>query len=260
MATDTELLLDDAIKCARSAGAAAMRYFRQATSIESSNKLNDSDIVTIADRVSEKTIIDYVSLKYPDHSILSEESDGKRGSGAWQWVIDPIDGTSNFFSGLPLWSVSIGIEYNGITEIGVVYLPAIDELFYARRGYGAFLNGNQISVSNEHVLSKVLVSTGFPVDKDTNRDNNLDSVARILPFVRDLRRLGAASVDMCYVASGFLGGFWEMNLHVWDICASTLILKEAGGFVSNYRSDRNISIVCGNRPIHDKLLDILINK
>ena len=255
--TDRERLLDDAIRCARLAGTAAMEYFRQKDRIESRNKLNDSDIVTVADRVSESIIKDFITRHYPEHSIMSEESELIDGDAPWRWVIDPIDGTSNFFAGLPLWSVSIGLEYRGATEIGVVYIPVLDELFYSSRGCGAFLNGRRITVAKENTLSKVLVSTGFPVDKATNINNNLDSVERILPKVRDLRRLGSASIDMCYVAAGYLGGYWELNLHLWDICASTLIVNEAGGTVTRYRDDRNISVVCGNEKIHDQLLDIL---
>ena len=249
----TDRLLDDLIDCSRRAGAKAMEYFRSSGEIENHNKLNDSDIVTVADKASEAVIKAFIAEHYPAHSIVSEESEATCGSEPWRWVIDPIDGTANFFAGLPLWAISIGVQHEGVTVAGVVYMPATGELFCAARGRGAWMGGKPVRVGSETSLKRVLVSTGFPVDKDTNPDNNLDIAARVLPCVRDIRRLGAASVDMCYVAAGYLGGYWEMNLHEWDICASTLILEEAGGCCSSYRGDRGIAIVCGNRSIHDQL-------
>lgn len=139
----------------------------------------------------------------------------------------------------------------------MVYLPATDEMFHAVRGEGAWLNGRRIHVSAEQSLSRSLVSTGFPVDKNVNPDNNLDNLARILPLVRDIRRLGSATVDMCYTAAGFLGGYWELNLHEWDVNAATLIVEEAGGICTRFRRDRGISIVCGSPAIHDQLLPLL---
>ena len=246
-------ILLDALSMARAAGAVQLRYFR-GNELDVTTKLNDADVVTAADKASEKLIISEIHRLYPGHSILSEESGTEEGSdSSWRWVIDPLDGTTNFSSGLPGFAVSIGVEHNGVTEVGVVFAPYLNELFHAVRGEGAWLNGEPISCSDCSSLSRAVVSTGFPIDKDTNPDNNLDVAARVLPCVRDIRRLGAASVDMCYVAAGYLGGYWEMNLHEWDICASTLILEEAGGCCSSYRGDRGIAIVCGNRSIHDQL-------
>lgn len=249
--------VDDVMHCARLAGTTAMSYFRHKDILEVHNKLNDSDIVTIADKECERCIMDYIKDKFPLHAILSEESGDIDGDAECRWVIDPIDGTTNFFSGIPVWGISIGVERNGITEIGVVYNAATDEMFYAERGKGAYLNGTPICVTQQTKLSRVVVATGFPVDKDINPDNNLDNLAEILPHVRDIRRLGAASVDLCYTAAGYLGGYWEMNLHEWDINAGILILKEAGGVCTHFRSDRNISIVCGAPAIHDQLLEML---
>lgn len=234
-----------------------MKYFRSGNDIGMHNKLNDSDIVTIADKESERIIKDFIRTNFPDHAILSEESGETDGTTSYRWVIDPVDGTTNFFAGIPFWAISIGVEYRDRTEIGVVYLPATGELFHAVRGKGAFLNGKPIRVSAETHLSRSVISTGFPVDKDTNPDNNLDNLAAIMPLVRDMRRLGSAASDMCYVAAGFLNGYWELNLHEWDVNAATLIVEEAGGICTRFRPDRGISLLCAPPAIHDQLLPIL---
>ena len=249
--------LDSIIECARNAGKTAHSIMLSSEGMEMHNKLNDSDIVTTADNECESYIKEFIKSHYPSHSILSEESGETQGIATYRWVIDPIDGTTNFFSGIPLWGISIGVELNGETVIGVVYLPATDELFYAEKGKGAFLNGKRIHVSDQSKLSRSVISTGFPVDKDSNPDNNLDNLAAVLPLVRDIRRLGAATADICYTAAGFLGGYWELNLHEWDVNAGLLILTEAGGKSTRFRDDRNISIVCGSPEIHDQLLPLL---
>lgn len=234
-----------------------MKYFRSGNDIGMHNKLNDSDIVTIADKESERIIKDFIRTNFPDHAILSEESGETDGTTSYRWVIDPVDGTTNFFAGIPFWAISIGVEYRDRTEIGVVYLPATGELFHAVRGKGAFLNGKPIRVSSETHLSRSVISTGFPVDKDTNPDNNLDNLAAIMPLVRDMRRLGSAASDMCYVAAGFLNGYWELNLHEWDVNAATLIVEEAGGICTRFRPDRGISLLCAPPAIHNQLLPLL---
>lgn len=250
-------MIDDIIRCARGAGEIAMSYFRGRRVMDIQNKLNDSDIVTTADKECEAHIKNFIRDNYPAHSILSEESGVTDGVSDYRWVIDPIDGTSNFSAGLPLWAISIGVEHNGRTEYGVVHLPATGETFHAVRGCGAFLNDTDIHVSSEKRLSRSLISTGFPVDKDVNPDNNLDNLIRILPLVRDIRRLGSASVDMCYTAAGFLDGYWELNLHEWDVNAAALIVEEAGGLCTRFRADRNISVLCAPPAIHDRLLPLL---
>lgn len=250
-------MIDDIIRCARGAGEIAMSYFRGHRKMDIQNKLNDSDIVTTADKDCETYIKKFIRENYPSHSILSEESGVTESGREYRWVIDPIDGTSNFSAGLPLWAISIGVEHRGETVYGVVYLPATGELFHAVRGRGAFLNGTDIHVSSQEKLSRSLISTGFPVDKAVTTDNNLDNLIRILPLVRDIRRLGSASVDMCYTAAGFLEGYWELNLHEWDINAAALIVEEAGGVCTRFRDDRNISILCAPPAIHSQLLPLL---
>ena len=249
-------LLLDAMSWAREAGAVHMRYFR-GNELDIQSKLNDSDVVTAADKAAEKVLIDHIKASYPDHSILSEESGEETHGSGFRWVIDPLDGTTNFSQGLPLFSVSIGIEHDGETVVGVVFAPYLNELFHAVRGEGAWLNGEPVKVSGKTALDKSVVATGFPVDKDSNPDNNLDNVERVMPRVRGLRRLGSAAIDLCYVAAGFLDGYWELNLHAWDASAGLLILEEAGGCYTHFRTDRNISVLAGTPAIHDILLPML---
>lgn len=257
MATIFDPTIEEIKKLARGAGEIALRYFRHKSMMHVANKFNDSDIVTAADKASDAYIREYISSHYPHHSILSEETGESVGDEGWRWVIDPIDGTTNFYSGIPFWAISIGLELNGVQEMGVVYMPYTDEMFSARRGKGAYLNDRRINVSEETKLSRCVVSTGFPVDKDTNPDNNLDNFAEIMPLVRDIRRLGSSASDTCYVAAGFQNAYWELNLHEWDINAATLIVKEAGGEVVRFRHDRGISILCGNKTICDEILSHL---
>ena len=256
MNTDYTSILLNAISWAREAGAVHLRYFR-GNELAIQSKINDSDIVTAADKAAEKLLIDHIRTTYPEHSILSEESGEDEHCGEYRWVIDPLDGTTNFSQGLPLFCVSIGIEHNGETVAGVVYAPYLDELFHAVKGEGAMLNGSPVKVSGKTRLDHSVVSTGFPIDKDTNPDNNLDNVAEIMPKVRGLRRLGSAAVDICYCAAGFLDGYWEMNLHEWDVNAAMLILAEAGGVAESFRDDRNVSIVAGTPEIKRQLAALI---
>ena len=193
-------MITDLIECARGAGEIAMRYFRNHDITNVDNKLNDADIVTTADKECERYIRDFIEHRYPGHSVLAEESGLSMHDSDYRWVIDPIDGTTNFYAGIPFFAVSIGVEYKGDTKYAVVYNPALCELFHAVKGEGAYLNGKRIHVSGEPHLSKCVLCTGFPVDKNVNPDNNLDNFITILPRVRDMRRLGSASVDICYVA------------------------------------------------------------
>lgn len=238
----TGQLLQDSIKWAKEAGRIQMEYFR-GDRLDIRSKFNDSDIVTAADKASEDAIVAEIRKKYPEHSILSEESGGDKNLGDYRWVVDPLDGTTNFSSGLPNFCVSIGLRYKGETIVAVVFAPYLGELFTAVRGEGAYLNGKRIRVRDERVLGHAVVSTGFPVDKDVSTDNNLDNVARVLPRVRGMRRLGAAALDICYVGAGFLDAYWELNLYEWDVCAALLIAEEAGAKADFFRSDRNVSVL-----------------
>lgn len=241
---DLDLLLPEVISWARGAGAIQMSYFRTGR-LDTRAKLNDADIVTAADAACEKFITARITEAFPEHSILSEESGEHLGCDSeWRWVVDPLDGTTNFNAGLPLFCVSIALQHHGETVLGVVYAPRLDELFTAVRGDGARLNGEPVHVAAEEGIARMVVATGFPVDKGVSADNNLDNLARVMPQVRGLRRLGSAALDMCYVAAGILDAYWELNLHQWDVAAAELIVAEAGGVARRFRPDSQERNVC----------------
>ena len=250
-------ILADAILMARGAGEVQLQFFRS-NELEIATKQNDFDVVTAADKASERLLVDCINRLYPDHSILTEESGySSHGNREWEWVIDPLDGTTNYSSGLPWFNVSIGVKHNGKTVAGVVYAARLGEMFCATLGGGATLNGTPIAPSGTPLLSKAVVATGFPYDKATNPDNNLDNFKRIMPVVRGLRRLGSAALDICYVAAGFLDAYWEMNLNEWDVCAAMLIAHEAGAYADRFRPDRNWSVLASNKVLEPQLTAIL---
>lgn len=256
MTTDYDRLLLDAVGLARRAGALQIESFRKGH-LEVHAKLNESDIVTRVDAACDALITGYISSHYPDHSILAEESGSDERGAEYLWVIDPLDGTTNYAAGLPVFAVSIGIKYRGQTVVGVVYAPYLDELYTAVRGRGAFFNGEPIRVSGKDRLDRAVLATGFPVDRNVNPDDNTSEFRRVLSGARAVRCNGAASMDLCYTASGVMDGFWEMNLHEWDVCAGLLIVKEAGGEWSHYRCDRNVAVVAGTPAIHNLILPLI---
>ena len=246
-------MLLNAISWARQAGEIQLDNFRH-RDIGSTIKSSRADIVTEIDSLCEELIVHNIKDIYPTHSIIAEEScPDAIADSEYTWVIDPLDGTTNYLSGLPFFSISIAVYHHGTPIIGVVHAPKLDEIFHAVKGGGAFLNGHPIAPSTTAKLADAVVATGFPVDKTTNPDNNLDNVARVMPQVRGLRRLGSAAIDLCYVAAGFLDGYWELNLHQWDIAAGQLICNEAGACVQKLRNDRGESIIAASKPIFELL-------
>lgn len=250
-------LLTEAVSVAREAGEALLSFFRH-PGLHVDPKLCEADIVTEADRASEAIILDYLRRQHPTHAILSEES-GASGSAEaeWEWVIDPLDGTTNFSEGLPTWAVSIGIRRHGKAVAGVVHAPYLRETFTAIRGGGAQLNGATVHCRRNELMERAVVSTGFPVDKAVNPDNNVAELVTVLPLVRGMRRLGSAALDLSYVGAGFLDGYWEMNLHEWDVCAGELIATEGGALCRRYRSDRNVSLCAATPAIFNQLYPLL---
>lgn len=234
--------LQNAIAMARAAGDIQLEFFRT-THLDTHIKQNDSDVVTAADKACEKLIKDMIHEKYPAHGIIAEESGSENADREWRWVIDPLDGTTNFSQGLPVFSVSIALEHNGKAVVGVVYAPYIGELFHAVRAGGAFLNGKRIYCSHKLRLSEAVVATGVPYDKLTNPDNNIKEITSVIPQVRGVRRLGSAAVDLCYVGAGFFDAYWELNINRWDVAAGMLVASEAGAKVSSIRENRNYSIL-----------------
>lgn len=249
-----EYFLDFTIDTVKQVAEIQLGYFR-GNDLGIRTKSNVYDVVTRADKESEDFIVRSILDRYPDHKILGEEG-GYRGNGdsEYMWVIDPLDGTTNYSQGLPLFCISVALQYKGETIVGVVFAPYVGELFTAVKGGGAYLKYGEgkperIRVSDKETLGPSVIATGFPYDKDVNPDNNSDNVARIVPHVRDIRRMGTAAYDICCVACGYLDGYWEFSLHLWDVCAANLILEEAGGIVSELSGHRGVSQVAGNEAI-----------
>lgn len=252
MEINLEKTLELAVEWAKEVGKIHLSYFR-GNDLGIETKSNIYDVVTRADKQSEAFLLDEIAARFPGHAVLGEESGIHAGTGDYLWVVDPLDGTNNFSQGLPVFTVSIGLQYKGDTILGVVYAPYFDELYTAVRGKGAFLNGKQIRVSVKDDLNQSVLGTGFPYDKDVNPANNIDNAANILPHLRGIRRMGSAAYDLCCVAAGFLDGYWELSLNPWDMCAGALIVEEAGGMIYHFRADRNISIIAGNSVMVGKI-------
>lgn len=254
--TDLNIFLSDAIDMARSAGEIQLDFFRS-SHLNLETKLNDYDVVTSADKESERLVMSVIKEKYPDHGIISEESAPEEEVSEWRWVIDPLDGTTNFSQGLPVFSISIALEHFGEAVVGVVFAPYLGELFHAVKGSGAFLNGKRIYCSKKEKFSESVLATGIPYDKKTNPDNNIREVALIAPMVRGVRRLGSAAMDLSYVAAGFFDGYWELNLNRWDVAAGRLIAEEAGAVIKSIRNDRKYSLMAASPKIADELFGLL---
>jgi len=221
-----------------------------------------TDLVTEIDQHSEDLIIQAIRQTYPDHRIVTEESGSLNGDKDHCWYIDPLDGTLNYAHGLPLFCVSLAFTEQQETVLGVVYDPMKDECFCAERGRGAWLNGQPIHVSDTPDLIHSLLATGFPYDQWESPFNNLEFFNRFSRRTQGVRRLGSAALDLCYVASGRLDGFWEISLQAWDIAAGGLIVQEAGGVVSQlfgqpHRLSPPVSILAANPTIYPFMLDII---
>lgn len=237
---------------AKEVGKIHLSYFR-GTNLGIETKSNIYDVVTRADKQGEAFLLEQIQKLFPGHGILGEESGAHTGTGDYLWVLDPLDGTNNFSQGLPVFTVSIGLQYKGETVLGVVYAPYLNEMYTAVKGKGAYLNGEPIRVSGKSALEESVLGTGFPYDKDMNPDNNAANLASILPHLRGIRRMGSAAYDLACVAAGFLDGYWELALHSWDMCAGALLVEEAGGIVRSFREDRGISIMAGNENLVKKI-------
>ncbi len=248
--------LQSACLMGREAGEALKHYFRR-RDLNIEDKGSAYDIVTEADKASERIIIDHLHSQYPDHAILSEESGDDHRHAQCQWVIDPLDGTVNYSAGLATYCISIGLKVDGETRMGYVYAPTLDEEFYAISGKGSYGPYGRLRAKDTTELQRAVVSTGFPYDKATNPDNNLDRFAQVMPRVRGIRRLGSAAMDLCYVAAGWLDAYWELNLKEWDACAGELIALEAGATVKRYRNDHGICILAACPGIATTLLEMV---
>jgi myo-inositol-1(or 4)-monophosphatase len=200
-----------------------------------------ANVVTDVDRSAEEIIISMIRESFPDHQILAEETPAINTSSPFKWIIDPLDGTTNFIHGFPAFAVSIAVEYNNDVIIGVVYDPVRKELFSAIKNRGSFLNRKQIKVSNIKTLSESLLATGFPYELQGNFNLNMDIFREMYRNSQGVRRVGSAALDLCYTACGRFDGFWEFDLNPWDIAAGSLIVSEAGGKLSDF-SGKDFSI------------------
>jgi len=219
-----------------------------------------TDLVTRADHASEKYITSAIRKAFPDHAIIAEESGKWEGDEEYKWFIDPLDGTLNYAHGVPIYSVSIGYAYQSEMTMGVVYDPTRKELFCAERGKGATLNGIPIHVSQYKKLIDCMLVTGFPNDLWDTPDDNLNNFKSFSKEAQTVRRLGSAALDVVYVAAGRLDGFWDVEIEQWDVAAGGLIVREAGGVVTNMYGDRDfldkpVSMIAANPVIHAKLLE-----
>ncbi len=250
---ELEIFLERAETWAREAGEIQLSHFRRG-GLGIQTKANDYDVVTIADKESEAAILGHIRSEFPDHAILAEESGASDSPmSRWRWVVDPLDGTTNYSQGLPLFSVSIALEHDGEAVVGVVHAPRLGETFTAIRGGGARLNGETIHCSDKTSLRRAVLSTGMPVDRAENPDNNLDNISRVVNEIRGLRRLGSAAIDLCYVGAGFLDGYWELALHRWDVAAGRLIAAEAGADIVDLRPDRRYSVMASAPGLTEQL-------
>lgn len=253
-------MLNFAIETARDAGRLLLEKFGRGIAV---SKKGDINLVTEADLASEALIIERIKSYYPRHAILAEESGEAVVAGsdaAWKWIIDPLDGTTNYAHAYPCWCVTIALEHNGEIVVGVTYDPTRNELFSAQRGHGASLNNQPIRVSATESLGDALIVTGFPYDIK-RRDDFARHLTEFLLNSRGVRRDGSAAIDMAYVACGRFDGFWEEGLNPWDIAAGVLLIEEAGGQISYYDGARHSiyrpPICASNGLIHSQMLAVL---
>jgi myo-inositol-1(or 4)-monophosphatase len=252
-------MLTTAVKAARRAGAVINRAARDIEALSITRKRHN-DFVTEVDQGAEQAIIEVLQRAYPDHAILAEES-GSQGKSDYVWIIDPLDGTTNFIHGFPQYAVSIALQHKGLLTQAVVYDPAKNELFTASRGHGAFLNDRRIRVSKRAHMRDALIGTGFPFREFGGLDEYLAMFREVTTKTAGVRRAGAAALDLAYVAAGRLDGFWEMGLSAWDMAAGALLIQEAGGLVGDLEGESDYlesgRIVAGNPKIFAQLLQTL---
>ena len=255
-------MLNTAIKAARTAGAlinrASLDLDRVAVTAKSHN-----DFVTEVDQAAEAAIIEVLLGAYPGHGILAEESGRAHGAkdSEYVWIIDPLDGTTNFIHGFPVYAVSIALAFRGQVQQAVVYDPARNDLFYASKGRGAFLNDKRLRVSRRSRLLEALIGTGFPFRKGDNFKRYLKMFEEVMQHCAGLRRPGAAALDLCYVAAGWYDGFFETGLNPWDVAAGSLMVTEAGGLIGNFTGESDYlyqrEVVAGNPRVYAQLVQLL---
>jgi len=255
-------MLNIAIKAARSAGAIINRASLDLDRLQVNTKA-PNDFVTEVDHAAEMAVIDTLLGAYPGHGILAEESGSTRGAAnsEYVWIIDPLDGTTNFIHGFPTYAVSIALAHRNQVQQAVVYDPARNDLFYASKGRGAFLNDKRLRVSKRTRLADCLIGTGFPFRKGDDFRSYLAIFEKVMQSCAGMRRPGAAALDLCYVAAGWYDGFFETGLSAWDVAAGSLLVTEAGGLVGNFTGEADFlhrrEVVAGNPKIYGQLVQML---
>lgn len=249
-------------EAARKTGRVLRRDFGEVEQLQVSHK-GPSDFVTAADIKAEKMLRAELQKARPRFGFLMEESGEIQGEdGKHRWIIDPIDGTTNFLHGIPHFAISIGLEMEGEMIAGLVYNPIVEEVFWAEKGQGAFLNDKRLRVSARSRMSEAVMATGIPFHGRPGHEPFIDQMGRVMKDVAGIRRMGAASLDLAYVAAGRFEGFWEAGLQPWDIAAGVLLVREAGGFVTDFKGDKNVlasgNVVAANAKLHKQFLDLVV--
>ncbi len=252
-------MLNTAVRAARSAGDMILRSSDNIGRLQVDQK-GKNDYASEVDRMAEREIISIIKAAYPDHAILAEESGMHKGND-FVWVIDPLDGTTNFLHGFPQYAVSIALKHKGRLEVGVVYDPLRDELFTAKRGGGAMLNNRRLRVTSQTTLKGALIGTGFPFKTDLHMNAYLGMFRAIATDSAGIRRAGAAALDLAYLAAGRLDGFWEIGLMEWDMAAGILLVKEAGGVITDFSFNDNYlesgNVIAGSPKMHQILYQLI---
>ena len=255
---DIEKVKGVALEAAREAGRLLRENLGRANAVEFKGEI---DLVTEMDRKAEELIVGRLASAFPDHSIIAEEREGVERASPYRWIVDPLDGTTNYAHGYPVFCVSIAFEAEGQVILGVVYNPVLEETFLAEKGRGATLNGRPIHVSGTERLERSLLATGFPYDIRRTRDNNLNHFCNFALKAQAIRRAGSAALDLCYVGCGRFDGYWELRLKPWDVAAGSLIVEEAGGMVTAFDGGPftiySDNIVASNGRIHREMIQVL---
>ena len=255
-------MMNVAIKAARAAGAIINRASMDLDILKVNTKA-PNDFVTEVDHMAEQAIIETLLGAYPDHAILAEESGRTHGAknSEYVWIIDPLDGTTNFIHGLPMYCVSIALAHRNIVQQAVVYDPTRNDLFYATKGRGAYMNDRRLRVSKRTRMSDCLIGTGFPFRRGDNFKRYMKMFEEVMTACAGLRRPGAAALDLCYVAAGYYDAFFETGLQPWDVAAGSLIVTEAGGLIGNFTGESDFlhqrEVVAGNPKIYGQLVQML---
>jgi len=249
------------VKACRKASKTIIRDFGEIEKLQVSLK-GPGDYVTASDKKVEKILIDELQIARPDYSILSEEIGLIKNNEEFKWIIDPIDGTANFLHGIPHFAISIGLEHKNEIICGIIYDPIKDEMFFAEKGNGSYLNNQRLRVSARSKLKNCIIFTGGPRQKSKDRELSLEEYKKFSLLVNTpIRKMGSAALDMAYVASGRCDGFWHRHLNYWDIAAGIVIVKEAGGFVTDFKGNneyiKNENILVTNAKINSEMLEIL---